>query len=428
MTFSSRLRAYGVFACCTAVWFLVGGLPLSGQVPMATIEPSWNSAFENERGWVGGDGAGTVDLGDGRILWMFGDSLIGGVENAKYVAGTHMVNNALGVSRKNSDGSIEIEFGWGEADAGGKPTAWLTPDPDCVRGSGGSMHKDYPHGWYWPAGGGCLVQTEQGKRLIVFLFHVGRTLEDRGVWSFKSVGGAMAVIENFDRPFSQWNVQQLDLPFTVDSDQVLHDPKLREISWGMSCLSVDEMEQGEKVQRVYIYGNRVSQDSRKRQVLVARVPASRIADFSQWRFYSTEAGETRWSPDAGDAQPVAENGLPEFSVESLKVEGVRKYLMVQSDPTLGPNIDVRVSDSPEGPWSKGQRVYRVPELVRSKNYFAYAAKGHLAASPPGKLLITYVVNSTDFWEMLGDPAIYRPRCIVVSLRDLLGPDPESRDP
>jgi len=41
--------------------------------------PRCGTLFETTEGWVGGDGAYTVDLGETRTLWLFGDSLMGRV-------------------------------------------------------------------------------------------------------------------------------------------------------------------------------------------------------------------------------------------------------------------------------------------------------------------------------------------------------------
>ena len=61
------------------------------------VDSTWNQVFDFEKGWTGGDGAGTVDLGNGRVLWMFADSLIGDVVDDKHAAGTHMINNVMAI-------------------------------------------------------------------------------------------------------------------------------------------------------------------------------------------------------------------------------------------------------------------------------------------------------------------------------------------
>ena len=94
-------------------------------------------------------------------------------------------------------------------------------------------------------------------------------------------------------------------------------------------------------------------------------------------------------------------------------------IMVHSEAPLGSKIFVRTAPAPVGPWSEPRVVYKAPEPERDKSYFAYAAKGHLSLSPPGELLISYVVNSHDFNKMFNDASIYRPRFVHVKLDEIL---------
>jgi hypothetical protein len=51
----------------------------------------------------------------------------------------------------------------------------------------------------------------------------------------------------------------------------------------------------------------------------------------------------------------------------------------------------------------------------AKDILCYAAKGHPELSiAPNELIITYVANSTDFYKMVADARLYRPRFIRVS--------------
>jgi hypothetical protein len=48
----------------------------------------------------------------------------------------------------------------------------------------------------------------------------------------------------------------------------------------------------------------------------------------------------------------------------------------------------------------------------------YSAKAHPECSGAGELLISYCVNSTDFWFMAGHADLYLPRFIRVPLSSL----------
>src|SRR5438132_1310728 len=91
-------------------WLLVAALATStgllpaGDRPAARVEPKWpavvraepapewNARFAGKEGWIGGDGVYSVVLARDRILWLFGDSLLGTARNGRR-DGAVMVNN-----------------------------------------------------------------------------------------------------------------------------------------------------------------------------------------------------------------------------------------------------------------------------------------------------------------------------------------------
>jgi hypothetical protein len=91
------------------------------------------------------------------------------------------------------------------------------------------------------------------------------------------------------------------------------------------------------------------------------------------------------------------------------------WVLIHSEPLFGSRIFARTSATPYGPWSTATPDYEVPRLDRDKKHFAYAAKAHGELSRPGELLVTYIVNSMDFGENVGNANIYRPRFIRVPL-------------
>jgi hypothetical protein len=245
---------------------------------------------------------------------------------------------------------------------------------------------------------------------VVFLFHIGKAEGRTGVWAFKSLGGALAMIDNFDQPIEKWHVEQHEIPAAVSTDMAKTDAALRETSWGMATHR--QPADGKDAPGVlYVYGIR-NQSPLDRQLLLARVPAGAVHESGKWRFY---AGDGKWSSRLQDAASIAGDLVNELSVEECAVEGRPLLIMVHSEAVLGRHIFVRTASRPEGPWTRPVPVYSVPELDRNRSYFTYAAKGHLQLSRQGELLISYVVNSHDFWAMFKDATIYRPRFIRVPL-------------
>jgi endo-beta-N-acetylglucosaminidase D len=54
-------------------------------------------------------------------------------------------------------------------------------------------------------------------------------------------------------------------------------------------------------------------------------------------------------------------------------------------------------------------------MGRDKNIFCYAAKAHPSQGTSEEMLISYVANSFDFWQVVGDASLYWPRFIRVQL-------------
>jgi hypothetical protein len=384
----------------------------------AVPDLKWDAVFDRISGWTGADVVGTVDLGHGRVLWLFGDTWIGEVAGGAHVPGSRMVNNSLGLCggdshKKTGDppAPSELRFHWGRNDAQGHPTAWIVPDPGRVKGNTETSDPEHPHGWYWPTGGAAVVPGPQGKPcLAVFLFHIGKAEGRTGIWAFKSLGGALAMIDNFDQPVEKWHVQQHEIPSTVSTDMAKDDTALRETSWGMAAYwQPADTKSAPGV--LYVYGIR-NQSPLDRQLLLARVPADAVHEPGEWRFY---AGDGKWSSRFQDTAPIAEGLVNELSVEEYAAGGRPLWIMVHSQPIFGRHIFVRTASRPEGPWTRPMPVYSVPELDRNRTYFTYAAKGHVQLSRPGELLISYVVNAHDFSAMFKDAAIYRPRFISIPL-------------
>jgi len=363
----------------------------SKNPPTSSLTAQWDQAFARSSGWTGGDVAASFVIPGKRVLWVFGDSFIGDVENGKHVRST-LVNNAIAVHPFDPDrpgkapAPETINFFWGPNDESGKPTAWVRP-----------AQKGNSKTWYWPTGGGVVFSTANGsKKLALFLILLEKNQGEDSLWAFKVIGSDLAIIDDVDEPAEPWKTRVMDLP-----DQA--EPCAGgQVEWGMAAIAAPGY--------VYVYGT-VADPSNNRDLLLARAPASGFEDFSTWEFFSKDQ---KWDKSICKAFHIVKGVASELSVDKVSGKNsAQKYMMVYSEPMFGERIFVRTAGSPEGPWSDAQPVFTVPELKRSKNYFAYAAKGHAALSPPHSLLVSYIVNSHDFTELINNASIYRPQFIVL---------------
>jgi hypothetical protein len=355
--------AFGV-----AVWCVLSGQ--SPAVKQAEPAPDWNARFVGKRGWIGGDGVASALLDARRVVWLFGDTLVGEVKDGGR-AGAAMVNNSIAVSGRDKNAFLSFRFG---KEKNGKPTAFFTP------AEGG--------GWFWP-----LSAIRVGSKLYLFLTQVEKT-DAKGVFGFRLIGQWLLAVDNPDDEPDAWRVRQRKLPFA----QVAPN---RDRSWGSAALAHKGF--------LYVYGYlEEGKGLDRRKLTIARVPVEKIEDFTLWRFLAQDG----WSDNAADAKGLARGLATEFSVSAL---GERRFAMVYTESGLGDRIVGRFANEPDGPWSEPLLLYRCPEMAGDKGVFTYAGKAHAWASGNQELLVSYCVNTWDFGRLFRDEKVYRPQFVRVRL-------------
>jgi hypothetical protein len=331
--------------------------------------PRYDVVFERSLGWTGGDGAHSIALDDVRVLWLFGDTLIGRVEDGRRVD-THLINNSAAILTGHLPFDATATFFYSKR-ADGRPEALLRPADG--------------HGWLWPYHG---VRTPEG--LFLFLLQV-EPAEGPAGFGFKLVSTWLGKVANPDEAPDHWTLEQQKLPWGQEG------------RWYGAAVMV-------RGDTCYIYGTAddVSSGGMAKHLLLARAPMGSLGQISSWRFFAN--GD--WVADQERAGRVCENVASEFSVSyQPELDG---YVLVYSDGSLSPNIALRFSARPEGPWSDPVWGYRCPEADRDPRIFCYAAKGHpeRAVTSEG-LVVTYLTNATDFGLLESDARLYRPRFLRI---------------
>lgn len=327
--------------------------------PIAELD----ALFERTSGWTGADGAYSIDLGD-RTLWFYGDTWIG-----KVVDGQHrdakLVNNSVAVQRGR-----DVKFYWGP-----ETTAFFRPLRDGT--------------WFWPLHG---VLLESG--LYVFLAEIEKT-DVKSVFGFRGLSVSVAHIRNPRAEPSAWSVSLSKLPWG------------RWAKGGSQNFGSAVLRDGDDL---YVYG--VDENwllgMGGRAMTVARVPVEGILDFKAWRFLTEDGWTTEWEK----CRPLFMGQASEFTVSRFD----DRYVAVYTQFGLSGRILARFAPEPVGPWGDPVTLYEVPELKWHHTYFSYAGKHHPQLAGEGELVITYAVNSSDFWQMARDARIYRPRFVRVRIR------------
>jgi hypothetical protein len=365
------MRPGQLITCLLLVTRLAAADPLvfTGARPA----PEMNALFEQKDNWIGGDGVYSVALTPERTLWLFSDTWVGSVRAGKRTNAT-IVNNTLAL-QDGRGASAKLQFII-RRDAEGKPRAFLTPEDK--------------RGWFWLQSGERIEQ-----RLFLFLAQVEKT-DANSVFGFRQIGEWLGVVTNPLASPTAWRVEQRRLPCEIFLPE-------RQVTFGAATL----VEGG----YLYIYGTdeEIKPGGLDRYLILARVQTNEVANFSAWRYYV----KGNWDADFRKASRIADGMASEGSVSFLPKLG--QYVLVYTDRGLSPKIQARTSSTPWGEWSAPTTVYQCPEMGRDKNIFCYAAKAHPSQGTSEEMLISYVANSFDFWQVVGDASLYWPRFIRVQL-------------
>lgn len=375
-----------------------GKIETAGTIKFGTGEslPEFNKLFEQTEGWIGGDGAYSVALTKDRTLWLFSDTWVGQVRDGKRQAATMVNNSAAWQDGQGKDAKVRFfvkmppnnQTKPATENAKPKPIALLIPDEE--------------QSWFWLQAGAIAKE-----RLSLFVSRIEKTKEP-GAFGFREIGRELATIANPQDEPTSWRATRQKIPFAIyEAD--------RQLCFGAAILAEGEY--------FYVYG---TDETRKkpfpeRSSIVARVAQEKIADFSSWRFY--HGGQ--WGDDWKQAEHLAKGLAAEYSVSLLpgtEKSGVKQFALVYTESGLSDKILLRTATAPQGPWSDSQVVFQCPEMALDKKVFSYAAKAHPMLSSDGELIISYVVNSFDFWQVFKDAQLYWPRFVRVPIMNGNTPD------
>ncbi|TVP93886.1 MAG: DUF4185 domain-containing protein [Acholeplasmatales bacterium] len=159
---------------------------------------------------------------------------------------------------------------------------------------------------------------------------------------------------------------------------------------------------------VYVYGYL---DFDGRHLTVARVLPEQFENFNAWTFYD---GNT-FQPDIHLSAPLIKGVSAELSVSYVPegpYEG--RYVLTVMENTLSGRVSVAYAETPYGPFSAFELLYRTQEHQQFNNTFTYNAKMHPLLSTANEWIISYNVNATTNFA-LRDVRIYHPRFIRVIL-------------
>lgn len=373
---------------------------------MAQVDDAWNAAFGRSTVWLAGDIGHSIDLGDGRSLWMFGDSLVrmsGEEEDRITMPRAAIAWHATGVG---GEAPRAVQFAVPDTGFPIEAAEWTSPAPGLFEEGA----------WYWLMGDGRIAPDGKGGRKFVFFASaIGPSGNPDGMWNFRRVGGGVITVTNPQVAPCDWQAEQRRNPLVEPTHRHGEDPTESD-NWGLAIVSWPGGEKCENL--LYVYG--VRESGGDNQLLVARCVEEAIDRPEEWVFFDGR----KWSSDPTHAVGIAPGLVSEFTVQSIERDGQHELVLIQSEPWLGRHIWARAARLPQGPWTEPTPIYEVREPLKDQRLMTYAAKGHAHLSRPGELLVSYVLNSSEFGQIVREPHLYRPHFLRIPMASL----PTAGDP
>lgn len=323
--------------------------------------PEADGLFRQDVRWLGADDAYSLDLGQGRVLWLFADTFIA-TSAAHLRRESRMIRNSLAIQQGYDPSSATIKFYWRTKDQ--QPSSFF-PESGKI--------------WYWP---GHAIKLE--NKLLIFLMKIRAVKTGLG---FDSAGWTAVMIENPEREPSAWKVRWLPTP----------PNPFRVVLGSASILRQDD----------YIYAFS-SQEAQGHNIYLVRWPTSQAKQGNLRRPEWWSGATKQWIAQVQLQTlppPIFTNGQTEFTVHYEPK--LKQFLQIQHEGFGAADLAFRRAENIIGPWSPLQKFYRPHEADRT-GALIYACKSHPELTG-AELILTYVVNHSDFGQLINDNSLYYPR-------------------
>jgi hypothetical protein len=350
--------------------------------------PEWTAFLKRNSGWFGGDGIFTIPLNGkenkqalptGKVLFLFSDSMIGEIKGSVLAPGYKMIHNSVAVLEGNKPDHKKIKFYWKKDKKGSPETVFVPKTPKTSAG-------DY----YWLGDG--FVNPELNNNLYIFGYRIKNV--SGAAFGFKEVGNTLIKIPANSKPPYSDNKQR-DTPFYIDGKDGLG-------SFGAG-IYVNTVAAGAPAPDGYIYVYGVI--GKWKELMVARIKPKDFENYDKWTYWDGRG----WTTNIKRATKVADWVSNELSVSPMP-DG--RYALIFQVGTMTKDIGLRIGKTPYGPFGPVIKIWDCSEDLVKKAYTVYNAKAHPSLSKPGELIISYNINSVDFFKDLPkDPNFYRPRFI-----------------
>jgi len=321
--------------------------------------PEADKLFHSDPRWLGADAAYSIDLGRGRVLWMFNDTFVASkVGDGR--SHSAFVRNTVAIQSGYDPSHATIKFYW-----------------RTKRGKPGEIFPNEGKVWMWPGSG-----IHIGNRLLLFCERVAAD-HSKNSLGFKSVGWNAYWVTNPDDEPIAW---RLKIAARIRDTVVM----------ASQALQVDGF--------VYLFGqSEPEHDLYMARLSVQTLANGKLAPLEWWT-------GSNWQTAKANRRPIIHDAGTETSVQR-NPDGT-DFFEVNSEGFGAADLILRRAQKLEGPWSAPEKIYRPPESD-APDAFVYAGKSH-AELTGADLILTYVANGFNE-SVARDMSRYFPRFVKVEL-------------
>lgn len=335
--------------------------------------------FPQKDGWLGGDTDVSVPINDTQSLYLFGDTDVGGKGDNRKAKDIKMVSSSVAIATCSPGGKKQINYYWRNM---------YSNHPEPVFRSLTNRYNLWVTNAFLNNNSLYVLLEKTGAK-------AGVSPDDFFPFSFVGLTLAKVVNPMATTP-DKWNIEFIPLSL---------------FAFPMNKLHITLTKRG---RYLYFFAEYDS------KVRLLRLDLSFI-DSPQNHFeYYSLAHKWKWGVKVNDMEIVlsAQVGSTITYHEELK-----KWVMVCGPAFMNNKIGLRTATSLTGPWSEQTVVYECPEVTPGTptyrpSHFCYFGRECFQNYDKKNrtMVITYDINSSDFFEINANPQIYTPKVITVPLR------------
>jgi len=347
-----------------------------GIAPAPDLDPLF---APRPSGYLGADAALSIPLPDGRVLWIFGDTLVGCLgDGGRQIEA--MPRNSVAVQRPGTPGADKVD--WVFTDGHGHPSTFFR------------LPSSEEEKWFWPGTGFCL-----GNQLFLFGYGVKPAEGECEALSFQVCEGWLARIRDTSGSPLNWRVELERLPYPAGG------------GWFCSACHVDPS-------HVYLLGLAGSfrKPPRSTWAVLARVRIDALLahrGICPFEFWVDQGGIPGWSTQPDCLIPLYKPGVTECGVV---YDAPRRRYLATTYVGRSPEFYLVKAPSLTGPWSEPVLAFHAEDHVPPEKYLSYTFRLHPhLASGPDDLVATYVVNPRSLADLVREPGVYYPRFLRIDL-------------